>query len=356
MRVLSATEAIAPAWKRTWEILFKPFRFGRSWKWGASAYVGQLGFCCTPFFLILPIFIPVILSALPGIPKGALIGACLAGVVLSSLSFLLYYLGARMQFVLLEAIATRATHVAPLWRQYGSRTWKWIRITIIPLSVFSILASIPIGISYVQIFRNMPQPGAHMRSPFAGFEQMIMLDLMVFLCMGIMVVIASIMGDFLLPSIALEDASASTALARLRDIVAEEPGQMLAFLLLKLALLPVILMGWYMALIVLMLITMIPFGIVALLSWLIFHGMGIAGHVILIVELVIGYILFFAWFLYVEIGSIGILPMFMQTYGIYFFGGRYQPLGDILEPPVVEAPPPTIEMPGFETPLPEGMA
>ena len=57
MQRLNAIDAITPAFTRTHEILFQPFRVGRSWKLAAAQYFGLLGAFFAPLPLML-LFIP----------------------------------------------------------------------------------------------------------------------------------------------------------------------------------------------------------------------------------------------------------------------------------------------------------
>ena len=55
MPILSALDAISPAFARTKLVLFSPFRKGRTWKLAATAYLATAGAVFLPFPLI-PIF------------------------------------------------------------------------------------------------------------------------------------------------------------------------------------------------------------------------------------------------------------------------------------------------------------
>src|ERR1700761_5991166 len=122
MRILSATEAISPAIARTKLILFRPFRFGRSWKFAATAYVSTMGSFFFPFPLIALFFIPAFVHSGPW----WLIWAITGGIVSAlALTVFLFILCSRLQFPFMDIVMNRSIFVAPLWRQYGPQAHRW---------------------------------------------------------------------------------------------------------------------------------------------------------------------------------------------------------------------------------------
>jgi hypothetical protein len=95
------------------------------------------------------------------------------------------------------------------------------------------------------------------------------------------------------------------------------------------------------------LVAFIPLGLLALLGWFLFRSLGPFGHLLLVAG-GITLALFLAVFLfYVVIFVLGCLHMFYQAYALYFLGGRYPLLGDLLEP---EPYPPLSRPTGGEQP------
>jgi len=108
--------------------------------------------------------------------------------------------------------------------------------------------------------------------------------------------------------------------------------------------------GWYIGILIAMILAAIPFGIVAGLGWFLLHTFGFVGHMLLVAGGITLYLLFIAFAFYMEIGLFGCILIFLQAYALYFLGGRYMFLGDLLEPSAPDvswttAPPPLPFMP-----------
>lgn len=87
-------------------------------------------------------------------------------------------------------------------------------------------------------------------------------------------------------------------------------------------------------------VALIVLGLLALLGWLAFHALGPVGHLLLVVGGMTLGLIFVVFLVYVMIGVLGCAHMFYQAYAIYFLGGRYPLLGDMLEPPLAPMPSP----------------
>ena len=355
MRVLSAGECAAPAFKRTWDFYFKPFRPGRSWKWAASAYVGQIGL----FFLPLPL--PILLAAVSHVHLRPAMWALLslASVAFIAFGFWIFYLCTRMEIVFFEAVLTKAPLVRPIWRRYGPQTWQMVGARLVLSAVLGVFITMPMMryiLSMVHMFRNMPKPGMQ-PDPMAQaalFRGIFSSEMMLFAGLGIVMLLSSLLSDFMLPTLALEGETLGEAISRMLRLFRTEPLTMLAYVVLK-ALFG--LLGFivqYICNIVIVLFSLIPMGIIALivggLSWLALHSLGPVWHIVLILEMIAGYGLFVVWDLYLAIGTMGIVLTFLQYFALFFLGGRYPKLGELLEPP----PPPVYVAPPIETlPPPE---
>jgi hypothetical protein len=353
MRVLSASECAAPAFKRTWDFYFKPFRWGRSWKWAASAYVGQIGL----FFLPLPL--PVLLAVLAHAHVRPAIWALLsiASVAFIALGFWIFYLCTRMEIVFFEAALTKAPLVRPIWRRYGPQTWQMVGARLVLSAVLGVFVTMPL-VRYlhtmIHMFRTMPKPGMQ-TDPMAQaaiFRSIFSSEMLLFAGLGIVMLLSSLLSDFMLPTLALEQESLGEAITRMLRLFRTEPLAMLAYVLLK-ALFGIIgIIVQYILYILTMILSLIPFGIVALivggLSWLLLHSVGTLWHIVLILEIIGGYSLFFAWCMYFTFGSLGMVLTFLQYFALFFLGGRYPVLGNLLEPP----PPAVVAPQAFEPPEP----
>ena len=341
MQALSATEAIGPAWDRTRKILFERFAWRRLLKITAVALLAELGSLLT----------------FPG-GDGHMRGAhatshagVAAVVAMAAISFLvavvffvagllLFYFGSRMQLVLIEVVATRNTHIGPLWAKYGPPTWRWIGLKLI-LSLVMFIAIIgAAGWMVFRMVRGMPMPQrGHLPPGF--FAHFAVFFIVVFVVAMFIACLYWMMRDFVAPVIALENAPLVTALARLTDLLQDEPGEVFLYLLLRTVMVLFSVIAGEILLSIIMVISIIPFGLVGGLLWLLLHHAGPAGMAVLVLAGLVGGVVLGVWFLFLAIVVFGTICLFYQAFGLYFYGGRYPLLGNLLDPPVVVAQPET---------------
>src|SRR5882724_10097044 len=122
MRTLSALEAISPAFSRTKDVLFNPFRVWRGWKLAITAYFATTGtlFLPLPFFYLF--LVPSVLHAgKPQLAVGIVVGIFVVSVIF--LGF--FYLCSRLQFAFFDIVLHRGQFVAPAWRKYGRQNTRW---------------------------------------------------------------------------------------------------------------------------------------------------------------------------------------------------------------------------------------
>lgn len=350
MRALSATECITPAIERTKRILFAPFRKGRTWKLAATAYVSVMG----SFFLPVPLAI----LALPWVPtpdkmgRGAFTLLFLFFVLFeTAFIWLFFYFGARLQFVLFDIVLFKAEFVAPVWRKYKPQAWRWIGLKAAFGTAITLIAGIPLAAWSIHAFSRLAvQPG---QPPPPGFVAGFLLT--TFIVMGwfsLYLLVTSLLGDFVLPSLALESTSLSDAISRFMALLKAEPAQVFYFSCLKV----VLAIAGFIALEIVVFIGEIaigiPVGIVGFVGWLSLHNLGAAGALMMTAGGVILYLGVIAALFYLIIGLQGCLITFFQCYGMYFLGGRYPLLGSLLEPPPLRQPAPAPLLPDLPPPMP----
>src|SRR5206468_3195711 len=88
------------------------------------------------------------------------------------------------------------------------------------LPVFHEVASLPPG---------QPPPPQFVAAVFAGYG-------IFFLIFGSLFLVSSLMGDFILPSLALENCSLREAFRRMGSLISQEPGEFIIYTLLKIGL------------------------------------------------------------------------------------------------------------------------
>jgi len=345
MRPLSASEAIGPALERTRHVLFQPFRLRTFLKIAAVAFFAELGGGLNSSFSRGP-------GNMHGLPPAffafILAFAVIIGLISLVVGLVLFYIGSRLQLVLVELVATRQTYISPMWRRVSRTTWRWIGLKLLFILGVLILA-LPFVIPLVLYFVH------HIHDFGAGnfFSGMRIAQILLFIAAAVVVVIAivvvySLVRDLALPSLSLEDTTISESLRRLRALLQAEPGQVALYVLLRLLLSLVFGILAELGLAIVLLVSLIPPAIVGLVLWLALHKAGAGGTVALIGLGVVGALIYLCWAVCVVIGAIGTLFTFNQAYALYFLGGRYPLLGDLLDR---SAPPPAFAYtPGFPPP------
>jgi hypothetical protein len=334
MRPLSASEAISPAIDRTKAILFQPFRKGRSWKLGATAYLAVMGLAFIPTPLIFF-----------GIPRGSATSTIISatiGIVLTGVLLVLFYAGSRLQFVLFAIVSEKREMVAPLWNRYGSRTWRWLILKLILSLVVFAIFGVPIFYRIRSLIPHI-QPGQPPTPEM--FTNILLLYVFILTPMAFLMLCSSLLSDFVLPPIALEDATVSDAAGRFFQLIKSEPGQVVAYICFKVLLAIAGLIAMEIVVLLTELVAAIPLGLLALLGWFLFRSSGPVGHLLFIVGGVILLLIFTVFVFYVTVLVLGCVHMFLQAYATYFLGGRYPLLGDLLDPPAPTTlePPPQFE-------------
>jgi hypothetical protein len=343
---------------RTRDLLGRPFRLRTFLKIAAVAFFAEIGGG-------LNLRIPGHSNGLHQLPPAFLAFvvafAVLLGLVSLVIGLILFYVGSRLQLVLLEMVATRFTFVGPLWSKYGSRTWRWIGLRLLLILCFLIvllpfiIAAVLYCIHHALGFSTFT--GGNL---FSGLHvaQILLFIAALLLVLLIVSAIYMLVHDLALPFLALEDLSISQSLARLRAIVAAEPGQVILYLFLRLVLGIVFGIAAEIAVVLVLLISLVPPGIVGVILWFSLHHAGTAGTVLLVACAILGGLIFLCWAVCVVIAFMGTLLTFFQAYALYFLGGRYPLLGDLLDrstPPPTYAyaapfPPPPYQPPPDEPP------
>ena len=325
MRPLSATEAIGPALERTKDVLFRPFHWRTFFKIAAVAFFAEMGGFNSSSFSNgsggthnIP---PAVLAFLIAF-------AVIIGLVSLVIGLILLYIGSRLQLVLVELVATRQTIISPMWRRVGTTTWRWIGFKL--LFILCILAvAMPFIVPLILFFVHHGGSG----NPFSGLHiaEILLFAVAAFVAVIVIAVVYTLVRDFALPSISLEGVQLSESLRRLRGLVNAEPGQVALYVLLRLLLGLVFGLVAYMAIAIVLLLSLIPPGIVGAILWAILHKAGTGGTVALAGLGILGLFLFVCWAVFVVINLIGAVLVFNQAYALCFLGGRYPLLGDLLD-------------------------
>jgi hypothetical protein len=348
---------------RTRDLMGRPFRLRTFLKIAAVAFFAEMGGG-------LNLHVPGRSNGMHELPPAFLAFvvafAVLLGLVSLIIGLILFYIGSRLQLVLLEMVATRFTFVGPLWSKYGSRTWRWIGLRLL-LILFMLLLLLPFIITaVVYFFHHAHGAGAlGVAGFFSGLHiaQILLFIAAVLIVLLVLSAIYMLVRDLALPFLALEDLTISQSLGRLRALIAAEPGQVILYIVLRFVLGLVFGIVAEIAVVLVLLVSLIPPGIVGVILWFFLHHAGTAGTILLIACAIFGGLVFLCWAVCVVLAFMGTLLTFFQAYALYFLGGRYPLLGDLLDrstPPPAYAyaaafppPPPPYQPPPQQPPQPE---
>ncbi len=333
--MLSAAEAVGPAWERTKEVLFEHRSWRLYFKLSAVATLAALGNGFN-FNLNVPAR-TLNNSGNAGHAAAAMIAAAAAAfflifLIALAIFLVLFYAGSRMQFVLIDVVARRETVIRPLWDRYGAPTWKWIGVKVaLFLAMLAVVAALMAPFLFA-IFRQAKKGPQSQMSAGAALSLFGAIALL-FVVIVAFFAILYLLRDFVLPVMALENAPLGEGVRRLRLMLRHEPGQMLLYLFLRFIL--GIMLG--IAAIIVLILGMAIVGVPVVGGcWALWHTIaahGSAGAKILVVAAcIVGGLVTLGWTVFVYICSAGFVTTFFQAYALYFFAGRYPLLGEVLEP------------------------
>jgi hypothetical protein len=334
----SAAQAISPAIERTKQYLFQPFRWGTFLKLALVALLTEGGLSSCNFNFHIPsgnaggpnspLHMPVPMPHMhwPAVAIVLLMVTAVAFIVIP-IGILISYLLIRLRFSYFDCVMQRQHTIAPAWRRYHRQAMRYLGLSLCIGLVFWIVL-IPIGYAVYQHFKLLflsiasgVKPTISELLPLIGVVGLVFLLLAL---VGILVDTA--LSYFVLPRMALEDASIEDAVSDVWSDIVAEPWQFVFFILLRFL---VTLVASIIAIIALA----IPFGIVVAIGVVVVVILKAVSIVLAFLLGVPAAILVLGLFILAFIGVSGIIGTFRRNYALLFYGSRYQLLGDILQPP-----------------------
>lgn len=356
MQIFSATQAISPAINRTKSLLFEPFQWWTFLKLCAVAvftegFSGNFNLPRSGFggrstrrshIHTIPAF-PHLGSAIPHVNPVWIAALFAIAVAVIVVVLILYYLSVRLRFALFECLIRQSTLIAPGWYKYRFQAFRFFLLSlVVGIAFFAVIVAvlIPFALGFWHVYQ-LTQTGG----PFplgALLTVLLPCIAVIFVVVLAAISVRIILRDFMLPHIALENASAGQAWAAVRARIAGNLGAFLFYGLLRVVL-PIVAVAGLA--IILFLPCLIVFGLLAIMmaavyAALISHAampLPIIGWAF---EAILGLVLFvLGLLLALTLG--GPLKIGVRNYALLFYGGHYQTLGDILYPPL--APPPAMQ-------------
>jgi hypothetical protein len=344
MHAMSAADAISPAVLRTKDFLFKPFSWGTFLKLGLVALITEgLG---SNFRSSTPSSHggggsssgqgPMIhsLSDIQPLWIAEGVAAILLAFVIMAVIF---YLITRLRFAFFHCLVHNTKLIRPGWELYKEQASRffWLNIGVAVCFLLLVgLIAIPFAAGFWRVFHDM-QPGGHPN--IAMLLGLILPLLPIIFCLVVLgVALDIILRDWMLPHMALEDASAGEAWSSVWARISAEKGQFFVYAILRL-ILPIV------ASIAIFMILLIPGLVLAAAvagvelgihsSFANSTGSAVAAGVML--QVFFGLVaLGFAVLASICLG--GPLSTGTREYAILFYAGRYKVLGDLLYPPALQ--------------------
>ena len=307
MQLLSAIDAISPAWDHTRKLLLNPVRWRTLLKVGlvaAFAGTGSFNFNSSNFnrpggVSHAPLHLPAI-AALASL-------FFVIGIVVLVVWFAFFYLSSRLQFVLFDLVLRRQTTIGPIWNRFGPATWRWMGLRFL-FSLAAMILFLPILIPAVLgLIHSFPKGGAppDIGTFFGVFAAFFGAILLIAIVIGIGHLL---LHDFGLPSMALEGTPLAETVTRVFRLMRAEPLQIFLFVVMRVVL--------------------------QILGGILYAGLHNAGSgarvgmwlMIALLTLAYAAVILVAAFMLASI-----IGTFFQAYALYFLGGRYPLLGEILQ-------------------------
>jgi len=273
--------------------------------------------------------------------------ALLAIVIVGLALWVLFsYLYCRLRFTLFDLVIYKRGQVGKAWSAYGRQSWRYFGLVILVSLAFLIVATIviwPAVVNFVHVAGPLTAAGANMNL-FALMSAMFPLLLAIFAVAALWAVVDSLMQDFLLPPMAIEDAPLESVFGRFFALVKTNFGQLVLYVLLRFA----VGIGLTWALMLVFAAGLVVAGLTIYgIGTLLYHALWASsvGQVTCVaLAILIGLVVVVVYVLAI-VAVYGTAAVFKQSYAAYFFGGRYAALGDRLEP---QPPPASVEH--FESP------
>jgi hypothetical protein len=360
----SAVECISPAFARTKQLLFEPFRFGfwarlavvalitgeaggggssggrlpnlsqnrdgdnhlgNLWlaHWSSNWHGAGRHFSESGWEQIQPYIGWMILGA----------------ALLLGLLFLWVYSDCVYRFILLDAVLTGQCRLREGWRQWreaGRRYLLWVvAFGLAAFALVVVVAGVPVLFAYRAGWFVKPED--HLGGLIGGG---ILLALVVIGLVAVLAIIDMLGRDFLVPVMAFDEVGAVDGWRRLLAMISGEKLAYGLYVLMKIALAMGGAIIFTIVNLIVILILLIPLALLGVMGYLIGRSAGVSWDNISVILLLTSFaLLAFAGLLYVVgfVYSPGLV--FFQSYTLEFFGPRYGPLGSKLLPTTSPRPP-----------------
>ena len=336
MKVLAASEAVWPALLRTYSYLFRAFRWERFLKLTAVATVSE-GFLVSfkfwvprtlPFdvnttalksLLLTPEFLPV-----------TILGA--AAVFLTAIY--VYLLVIRLRFAFIHSLIHQTNEFRAAANLYSVEADRFFTACMLVWLGFLVALTLMVVLVALAVYTVVGTPTAEGKLDPGNFL------IMFFPCIGIafaliLAICAAkvVLSDFILPHMAIEGAPFRKAWGDVRVCIAQNRETFISYFILRMTMLLIAAMilgffAWAAGAIVFAVLGMSAAGFNAMLD-----GTDDFRAVLLIVARLVFILLGLGAGSAIAVSFGGPICVFLRSYALFYYGGHFKALGNLLEPP-----------------------
>ena len=342
----NAIDVIHYAWLHMVAVLFRPMRWSIWWR---AALLGFLSgeMHSGGFNFQVPQFPQqtqhklALLAHMPGPAILALIAALVAAGLVLLIVFI--YVGSVCRFILFEAVLARRFALREGWRKWQPQGARLFGFNLLMLFAGLVLIAIFLLPVLLFLFKFRDRAGAHLLLLIGGGALLFTTALAVMLLLSL---VYTLVKDFVVPQMALENLTLSDGWRRLWSLMQAEKGQYAGYIGMKIVLTLGAAFAYVFVTIFLFLIVLIPgliigFAIAAIAKG---HALGIGVIALLVMAGVVVVLL-----LICVLSLIGSpIIVFFPAYSMHFFADRYPPLfAALYPPPPAPSEPPSVPVPGI---------
>jgi hypothetical protein len=335
MRVYSASEAVWPALLRTYFYLFRPFKWETFLKLATVATIGEgflVGFKfwvpnTSPFevdtaalksFVLKPEFLPVTI---------------LAAVAIFLIALYCYFLSIRLRFAFIHSLIHHTREFRTASNLYSNEAERFFTASMLVWLAFLVSLVLLFVLFAIAAYAVISKPTREGKLDPGNFL------ILFFPCVGVafalilaVCVAKVVLNDFILPHMAIEGAPFLKAWAAVRKRIAGNKETFVSFFILRMMILSIAgtilgLLAWVLGLVVFAILGMSAAGFNAMLD-----GTNDIRAYLLIVARLLFVLLGLGSGAVIAASFGGPLGVFLRSYALFFYGGHYKALGNLLEP------------------------
>jgi hypothetical protein len=339
MKVLSASEAVWPALLRTYAYLFQTFKWETFLKLTTVATIGEAFLVSFRFwvpntfpfdvdtralksFLLVPEYRPVTILAAVEVFLGGLF--C-------------YYLVLRFRIAFIHSLIHQTTEFRSASKLYSAEADRFFTACMLFWLSFLVALALLFALVAVAIYTVIGTPTAEGKLDPGNFL------IMFFPCIGIALVLIVailaakvVLNDFILPHMAIEGATFGKAWTAVWSRIAANRETFISYFILRMTMLLVAgmilgFLAWVAGLIVFAILSRAAAGFTAVLD-----GTDDVRAYLLVAVQTLFMLLGLGAGSVIAVSFGGPICVFMRSYALFYYGSRFQGLGDLLDPP----PPP----------------